>query len=305
MTASAENSNDDAERIAALVRRARRCLCESTVSKKVERTRATRAWWFARGALDDDTDDRSSAFDDVVERPKREPMRVVAPGRSKPLGRGRTVESRVATLHALAHIESWAIDLSWDVISRFGLSRNMPREFYDDFVEVAYDEARHHEALANRLREYGSSYGALDVHDGLWESAMETANSLEARLVVEHCVHEARGLDVLPQTVQKFRANGDEASATLLESVIYPEEVTHCAAGLRWFKYLHARDGVRGEDESAVNENEETESSSVVRAFHALVRKHFAGALKPPFNHEARERAGFTPVWYEPLTVKT
>jgi hypothetical protein len=36
-------------------------------------------------------------------------------------------------------------------------------------------------------------------------------------LVIEHCVHEARGLDVLPGTIAKFRNNGDEASAELLE----------------------------------------------------------------------------------------
>ena len=90
--------------------------------------------------------------------------------------------------------------------------------------------------LAARLVELGSEYGALNAHDGLWDSAMETAGSLEARLVVEHCVHEARGLDVLPATIQKFRRNGDEQSAQLLEGTIYPEEVTHCAAGVRWFR---------------------------------------------------------------------
>ena len=68
--------------------------------------------------------------------------------------------------------------------------------------------------LAARLVELGSEYGALNAHDGLWDSAMETAGSLEARLVVEHCVHEARGLDVLPATIEKFRKNGDEPSAS-------------------------------------------------------------------------------------------
>ncbi len=57
----------------------------------------------------------------------------------------------------------------------------------------------------------------------LWEAATTTAYSLPARLAVEHCVHEARGLDVLPSLVHKFRANGgDEDSAALLERVIYP-----------------------------------------------------------------------------------
>jgi hypothetical protein len=56
----------------------------------------------------------------------------------------------------------------------------------------------------------------------LWESAENTSYSLPARLAVEHCVHEARGLDVLPATIAKFRNGGDEETAQLLESVIYP-----------------------------------------------------------------------------------
>ncbi len=51
--------------------------------------------------------------------------------------------------------------------------------------------------------ELGSSYGAMPAHDGLWESAAATAHSLPARLAVEACVHEARGLDVLPQTIAR------------------------------------------------------------------------------------------------------
>jgi len=51
--------------------------------------------------------------------------------------------------------------------------------------------------------ELGSAYGAMPAHDGLWESATTTAHSLPARLAVEACVHEARGLDVLPQTIAR------------------------------------------------------------------------------------------------------
>lgn len=52
---------------------------------------------------------------------------------------------------------------------------------------------------------------------------------------------QARGLDVLPTTISRFRAGGDKQTAKLLEDIIYPEEVTHCAAGVRWFRYLCLR----------------------------------------------------------------
>lgn len=53
-------------------------------------------------------------------------------------------------------------------------------------------------------------------------SARGTAHSLPARLAVESCVHEARGLDVLPQTIARFRAGGDAVTADLLLSTVYP-----------------------------------------------------------------------------------
>jgi uncharacterized ferritin-like protein (DUF455 family) len=37
--------------------------------------------------------------------------------------------------------------------------------------------------------------------------------------------------------------------------------------------------------------------------FHTLIRKNFHGALKPPFNHEARRAAGFEKSWYLPLAA--
>lgn len=46
------------------------------------------------------------------------------------------------------------------------------------------------------------------------------------------------------------------------------------------------------------------ELENVIRTFHATVRAHFRGPLKPPFNEQARKAAGFGPQWYEPLAVK-
>jgi uncharacterized ferritin-like protein (DUF455 family) len=44
--------------------------------------------------------------------------------------------------------------------------------------------------------------------------------------------------------------------------------------------------------------------ASLLDRFHAIVRHHFRGVLKPPFNDEARARAGFGPEWYMPLTAR-
>ncbi|PWA42786.1 Ferritin/ribonucleotide reductase-like protein [Artemisia annua] len=240
----------------------------------------------------------------VPDRPARlTNVQLVAPSLMPKLGKAGSLQSRQAIVHSLVHTESWAIDLSWDIIARFGKQESMPREFFDDFVRVAQDEGRHFTLLAARLEELGSFYGALPAHDGLWDSAVATSKDLFARLAVEHCVHEARGLDVLPTTISRFRNGGDNQTADLLEKVIYPEEITHCAAGVKWFKYLCSRSKTAISCEN-VEDNGEEESNVVIKKFHEVVRAYFRGPLKPPFNEVARKTAGFGPQWYEPLAVK-
>ena len=63
---------------------------------------------------------------------------VVAPGKVPSLGKGGSLASRQAILHSLVHIESWAVDLSWDIVARFGRdpTYSLPDAFLDDFVQV-------------------------------------------------------------------------------------------------------------------------------------------------------------------------
>ncbi|CAI9091245.1 OLC1v1026213C1 [Oldenlandia corymbosa var. corymbosa] len=246
----------------------------------------------------------------VPDRPARlNNVKLVSPGMMPKLGKAGSLQSRQAIVHSLVHTESWAIDLSWDIIARFGKQESMPRDFFTDFVKVAQDEGRHFTLLAKRLEELGSSYGALPAHDGLWDSAMATSKDLLGRLAIEHCVHEARGLDVVPTTISRFRNGGDDQTADLLETVVYPEEITHCAAGVKWFRYLCLRTRNQEGDDGILmlqllNSGSGDDDDQVVKKFHEVVRTYFRGPLKPPFNEAARRAAGFGPQWYEPLAVK-
>jgi uncharacterized ferritin-like protein (DUF455 family) len=191
---------------------------------------------------------------------------------------------RIALLHALAHIELNAIDLAWDLVARFA-GEELPRAFFDDWVEVAADEAYHFELLAGRLAELGARYGDLPAHDGLWEAAGATAADLLARLAVVPLVLEARGLDVTPEMTARLERVRDTESATILHR-IYRDEIGHVATGLRWFNRLCL---ARGLDPQVV--------------FQDRVRRFFKGELKPPFNHQARVAAGFPRDYYEPLAA--
>jgi uncharacterized ferritin-like protein (DUF455 family) len=97
--------------------------------------------------------------------------------------------------------------------------------------------------LEKRLIELNSNFGALPVHNGLWESATETKHSLLARLAIVHMVHEARGLDVHPQTRLRFLNQKDDESVKLLD-ILYEDEITHVAAGLKWFQYICDKEGL-------------------------------------------------------------
>lgn len=203
---------------------------------------------------------------------------LLAPTQMPRRGKGGSERGRIALLHALAHIEFVAIDLAVDLIGRFG--GEFPREFADDWIGVAADEAMHFALLDRRLRALGSHYGALPAHAGLWEAAQVTADDALARLAIVPMVLEARGLDVTPATIERFQSVGDEVSAKIL-SRIYKDEIRHVSAGTIWFGWLC--------DERGFN---------AVETWQSLVKLRFRGSLKPPFNDSARHDAGLTQEYY-------
>ena len=217
------------------------------------------------------------------------PLRPARPARPEllspsavPRRRPGSPEGRIALLHAVAHIELNAVDLHWDIIARFA-DQPMPLGFYDDWVKAADEEARHFNLICDCLERLGSHYGALPAHQGMWRAAEDTAQDLHGRLAVVPMVLEARGLDVTPGMIEVFRKAGDAGAVAALE-VIYAEEVAHVAYGSKWFNWLCGRDGTDPKD-----------------VFHALVRRYFHGALKPPFNEAKRADAGLPPDFYWPL----
>jgi uncharacterized ferritin-like protein (DUF455 family) len=220
----------------------------------------------------------------MPERPGRPERPILLHPRDMPKRSAGGEKGRFALLHALAHIELNAVDMTWDLIARFAHER-MPAAFYDDWVQVGLEEATHFELLSRRLCEMGGTYGDLPAHDGLWQAAHATGHDLTARLAVVPLVLEARGLDVTPAMIDNLQRSGDAAAAGILE-IVYRDEKGHVATGVRWFRYMCTRLGKAPEPE-----------------FQALVRANFRGPVKPPFNDRARAEAGLTPGFYKPLSA--
>lgn len=216
---------------------------------------------------------------DTPGRPDRPEL--LPPNRMAKRGRGQSMRGRIALFHALAHIEFVAIDLALDIVGRFGAE--MGREFANDFLSVAADEAMHFALLDRHLRTMGSQYGELPAHNGLWDAAHETRLDVAARLAVVPMVLEARGLDVTPATLERVRSGGDETGSRILERIL-DDEIRHVRFGARHFDEVCRRRGFEPQG-----------------TWKSLVNRHFRGTVKPPFNDSARQAAGLSRSYYDSI----
>lgn len=205
-------------------------------------------------------------------------LRCLPPREMVRRGKFGSQRGRIALWHALAHIEFVAIDLALDMAGRFGAERG--ERFVTDFLTVAADEAMHFALLARKLARLGSHYGALPVHDGLWQAAADTAGDVAARLAVVPMVLEARGLDVTPDTLERVRSAGDRDGAGILERIL-ADEIRHVAFGVKHFDEVSAQ-----------------RDQSPPELWRKLIQIHFSAGLKPPFNDSARQAAGLSRDYY-------
>ncbi|TDM06281.1 MAG: DUF455 domain-containing protein [Ideonella sp. MAG2] len=185
----------------------------------------------------------------------------------------RTPEGRAALVHALCHIEFNAINLALDAIWRFA---DMPAAYYQDWLQVADEEALHFSLLREHLQSLGFDYGDFEAHGGLWSMAERTAHDVLARMALVPRTLEARGLDATPAVQAKFKNMGDRRAVEILD-IILRDEVGHVAIGNRWFGWLCHKDGLEP-----------------VPCYARLALAHSAPRLRQPFNLEARRAAGFS-----------
>jgi uncharacterized ferritin-like protein (DUF455 family) len=113
--------------------------------------------------------------------------------------------------------------------------------------------------------------------------AQKTADSCLVRMALVPRVLEARGLDVTPGMIARLEAVGDQQTVQVLR-VILEEEVRHVAIGTHWFHYCCAEQKL---DPAAT--------------FLSLLKTRYGGAVRGPFNLEARYEAGFSRTEMEAL----
>jgi uncharacterized ferritin-like protein (DUF455 family) len=184
-----------------------------------------------------------------------------------------TVEGRAMLVHALAHIEFNAVNLSLDALWRFPA---MPAEYYVDWLRVAKEEAIHFGMLAAHLHVLGYRYGDFPAHDSLWEMVDKTRADVLARMALVPRTLEARGLDAIPPLRAKVAQAGDMAFALILDRILQ-DEIGHVEIGNRWYRFLCEQRGLEP-----------------IATYAELALQYQAPVLKGPFNIPARRQAGFT-----------
>jgi len=182
-------------------------------------------------------------------------------------------QGHAALLHSFAHIEFNAINIAWDAVYRFS---DMPAQYYKDWATIAKEEAYHFELINNYLKGLGYEYGSFKAHDDLWGMVKKTSHDVMIRMALVPRVLEARGLDVTPSIISKFKHHGYDEAVDILE-IIYRDEIGHVNVGSHWFKYLCDK---RGQDPTDT--------------FMQLIREYATDKIRKPFNEIAREKAGFS-----------
>jgi len=182
-------------------------------------------------------------------------------------------EGRAALIHAITHIEFNAINLAWDAVYRF---RGLPKQYYDDWIRVADEEAYHFELLSKRLQSLGYQYGDFPAHNGLWAMAQKTADDPMVRMALVPRVLEARGLDVTPSMMTRLKKAGDRETVAILKIILH-DEIGHVKIGSHWFKYFCDKRSLNPEN-----------------TFRKLIDDYLIGELRGPFDYELRQQAGFS-----------
>ena len=186
-----------------------------------------------------------------------------------------TKKKKAILLHAIVHIEYSAIDLALDACYRF---RDMPKEYYKDWMIVAEDEIRHFKMINSLLEKTGYKYGDFPVHDSLFEASQKT-DDLLSRMAIIPRWYEANGLDANEKIIKKLQKIDDEFAKEVIQAlkIILKEEIPHVQKGDKWFKFECKRQNL-----------------DPLKTYFEIVDNFFKDWKKKDLNVKARLKAGFS-----------
>jgi len=109
-----------------------------------------------------------------------------------------------------------------------------------ELARQCWDETRHVQALARRLREVGGRKGDHPITVFEWNVTC-TIDNLPGRLASQNRTLEAGAMDVVGRLVRGMRSMGDDLTAEILDGIL-ADEVQHVRFANRWIRSLAATD---------------------------------------------------------------
>jgi len=223
----------------------------------------------------------------IFQNPSYSKFCKIVPPAKVPRRRGfETNEKKAVILHAIVHIEYSAIDLALDACYRF---RNLPKEYYYDWLEVAEDEIRHFKLINSLLEKTGYKYGDFPVHNSLFEASVKTQDLLSRMAIVPRW-YEANGLDANEKIINKLSKINDNFAKEVIDAlkIILKEEIPHVKKGDKWFKWECKRKNLEP-----------------ISTYFNIIDNFFKDWKKKDLNVKARLKAGFSCKELKILNEKT
>lgn len=181
-------------------------------------------------------------------------------------------------LHSITHIEFSAIDLALDCAYRY---RNMPKQYYYDWIEVASQEVDHFMMLNDLLEKLGFKYGNFNVHSLLFDTLKICKTHIDRIALVPRGM-EAVGLDVNPFLMNKIQHSKHTMQNDILKvlEIILNDEISHVKKGSIWFNYLCNQNNINDKMNLYLN---------ILKKYNFTFPK-----ANTSFNEDARIKAGFS-----------
>lgn len=136
-------------------------------------------------------------------------------------------------LHRHMHNEMQNSEISAQTLVDFP---EAPWELRMQIARQCWDEVRHTGLCYRRLKELGGRKGEFPVMNFEW-GVVCMVDSLPGRLALQNRTFEAGEMDLFRELIGKWRQEGDESTATLLDGML-ADEIQHVRFGNQWLKRM-------------------------------------------------------------------
>ena len=166
--------------------------------------------------------------------PAREPCFTVAQtGDEMVEMKGFEPESRRERLHRHMNNETGAIEIAAQCLADFP---DAPWDLRMQLARQCWDEARHVQALHQRLVELGGHKGEFPISNYEWGvTCMQ--DSLVGRLAIQNRTFEAGLMDLLGNLKKMWKSVGDDRTAEVLDNILV-DEIGHVRFANQWIRRL-------------------------------------------------------------------